>query len=192
MRTCIIAFLLVVAPAMADAQLEQSRNLPPEKTLLLEVNRLVDDYKIAVIKSARCNANKTYTLSSILSKFAPGAIIEVSSLRSSTGIIKRTPQEYFSRLKNLCTALNYDSVSVAYSPSTIENSNILRNGNSCVIDTNITQRFEAYRDNQRVYCDITVRKIHVSFYLKGGEYTGRITKISIVATDRCLPTISER
>ncbi|RYG43954.1 MAG: hypothetical protein EOO01_20390 [Chitinophagaceae bacterium] len=174
------------------AQTESSKTPPSQAILLKEVNALVDDYQLAVIKSARCKDNKNYDLASILSKFAPNAVIEVSSLRSGSNIIKRTPREYFSRLKNLCTALNYDSVSVAYLRNIISGTNILRDGNSCIIDTNITQRFEAYRNNARVYCDITVRKIHVSFYLEDGITVGRITRVSIVATDQCLKTITDR
>ena len=174
----------------ATAQPSERRNksLPSFDIIRDEAQGLLNDYKTAVVRAVR-NRTREYDLTTILEKFTPSAMIEMSSLR--TRIIKRkTPYAYFTALKDLSKGINYDSVDITFpsDPLMDDQIEISKLDNSCTINHPFIQRFRGYRAGctQPVYCDVTIRRIYVVFtLLRDGTYRARIADVTIDSTNAC-------
>lgn len=169
---------------------DRSKVLPPDKILLEKFQFIVSNYKMAVILSSNCR-NTQYDEESILDMFAIDAKIEVSILgrNEPPRTISRTPKEYFSRLKNLCKGINYDSISIQFLPDILRKDEIkVRSDYTCEIKRDIVQKFVAFKRGQPnpVYCDVTIKLIAVDFLLqRDGSYKALIKSVTVEGTRGC-------
>lgn len=189
MKITITLLLLFTTISKAFSQINESGSykFPPDSILLKKAQYLVDNYKVAVILAVNCK-NNYFNLESILNKFTKDAIIEVSSVNSDH-IRKKTVTEYFSRLRDFCRGINYDSIDISFPSDIIKPNEIKKEySNVCSVNKDIIQVFKAYRNNNSnpVYCDVTIKRIWVVFVAnQDGSYSALINRVSVLNTQNC-------
>ena len=186
MKHCIYVLILLMSNA-AFGQGNEYRKVPPlsDATLRDYAQNLVNSYKVAVIKSVKCKTH--FSLESILQKFTVDAKIEISNLRDSSK--KRlSPEVYFGVLRRVSCGINFDSVNIKFAPDLITSAQISRPFNNfCIVNKDITQRFEGFRNGRQEYCDVTIKEIKMQFVPQvNGSYKALISYISVKSTQNCM------